>query len=82
MEEVIDERYQNGKIYKICKIGADENDKFYIGSTIELLNNRFRKHKGEYIKKDVFQKNNITTKLEDGKLKMYGLFDIDIDDDE
>jgi len=33
-------KYQNGKIYKL----VDENDLWYIGSTIQTLNNRLCKH--------------------------------------
>lgn len=41
----MDNKYQNGKIYKISSCHLKE---CYIGSTIKSLNNRFSQHKSDY----------------------------------
>ncbi len=41
----INNKYQNGKIYKICDINETE---IYIGSTTQPLYKRLSKHKGNY----------------------------------
>ena len=41
-EDIVDKRYENGKIYTIKH---PENDNIYVGSTINSLNERFGKHK-------------------------------------
>ena len=44
-EDIVDERYKNGKIYTIKH---PEDDKVYVGSTIRTLNHRFNGHKKCY----------------------------------
>ena len=44
-EDILDKRYENGKIYTIKH---PKDDKVYVGSTIRTLNNRFGKHKKDY----------------------------------
>jgi len=44
-EDVVDKRYDNGKIYVVrCKYNTDLR---YIGSTIRTLEDRFKSHKGD-----------------------------------
>ena len=45
VENVEKYKYSNGKIYKLSVEG---HDKFYIGSTINILNYRLSKHKSDY----------------------------------
>jgi len=54
---VIDERYQNGKIYKIV---CNETGEIYYGSTIDKLNKRICDHKSHQncVSKQIINRNN------------------------
>ena len=59
--DIIDERYKNGKIYKIV---CNETNEVYYGSTIESLTDRIRKHNDKSCRsRQIISRNNYYYKL-------------------